>query len=153
MKLAAIAAMALLQRTAAQGSGSSFGEEPAASFADRHGLPDTGALATVALNETHHLAWDGNVVEYINETHHIDYDTEFDDTTGGISTTVSTMTHEEHNITFIPVRRPLLFCNHSDQLSPSVTSAARRPGRRVGRPAPSPSTKPTTRPRAGMLSR
>ena len=62
----------------------------------------------------------GNVVEYVNETHHIDYDTEFDNTSGTTSTTVSTMTHEEHNITFIPVRRrrPLLYRNHAAQLSP-----------------------------------
>ena len=28
-------------------------------------------VATIALNDTHHLAWDGDVVEYVNETHHI----------------------------------------------------------------------------------
>lgn len=30
-----------------------------------------GPIATIALNDTHHLAWDGDIVEYINETHHI----------------------------------------------------------------------------------
>ena len=32
-------------------------------------------MATVALNDTHHLAWDGDVVEYVNKTHHIAHDT------------------------------------------------------------------------------
>ena len=60
------------------------------------------AYATVALNDTHHLAWDGDVVEYVNETHHIAHDTDVDVTTMNLSTTSTVMTHEEHNITFIP---------------------------------------------------
>ena len=54
-------------------------------------------FATVALNDTHHLAWDGSVVEYINTTHHIAHET---DTNMITSSTI--MTHEEHNLTFIP---------------------------------------------------
>ena len=40
--------------------------------------PVVTVFATVALNDTHHLAWDGDVVEYVNETHHIAHDTDVD---------------------------------------------------------------------------
>ena len=63
-----------------------------ACFVDECNRAPVAPVATIALNDTHHLAWDGDVVEYINETHHVEYN----------ALNTSVMTHEEADITFIP---------------------------------------------------
>ena len=52
------------------------------------GTMNSTAYATVALNGTHHLAWDGDIVEYVNETHHIAHDTAVDETNMNIIASV-----------------------------------------------------------------
>ena len=62
------------------------------------GTMNSTAYATVALNGTHHLAWDGDIVEHVNEMHHIAHGMDMDTAT----MSVTTMSHEQHNLTFIP---------------------------------------------------
>eukprot|EP01051_Picozoa_sp_SAG22_P004547 SAG22_NODE_246_length_13948_cov_12.055744_11_plen_349_part_00 len=78
---------------------------------------DATLYTTIALNDTHHMAWDGDVVEYVDEGHHISYEDFGNGTLVG-----TTMTNEEHNITFLPGGPAgTMALNHTHHLTPDGT--------------------------------